>query len=326
MASRNIVTPPSPRGQRRVKRIAADSTKVPAFLAVPRRVQWDPVGKKVERDALKHDQLLALTRSSFSWAPSSTLTSNEWLNRPEVVPDILDKLSESKRHARQMRAATAVENGVRHLRESLENSSIHSHPRAWDRSEKVSLPLSKQLWRSPDPTPNALPDLNFRPNYRVPRGGTPWKPSEDYPHESGKYLKLSGYPVRVPSGRFHKFQTTQSYQSMVRPIVGNACHRIKTELDSIDDDGASLSTKNMKGQIKRDLAEMSRIWELVKDKNSDRITLKKVVLAIISMIRWKKATKKKIDDDVGGAVISSRTSRRNSSMFTAPVKVAPFKI
>jgi hypothetical protein len=261
MNTRSIVTPPSPRYRR--ARVASEGTAtkgVPTFLTIPRRVQWNPIEKKVERDALKNDHLLTLLRSNFTWGSSSNMTSNDWLTRPEVVPDIITKISESKMQAERQRAMRENEEGVRRLRESLGKISSHKHSRPWDGSEKISPEVSRQMWRTPDPTPNQAPDLNFRSNTPLPRGQRPWKPSEDYPNASSQYLKVSGLPVQTKaasSGQTtfsYRFQTTESYQQMVRPLVAKICEKIKTEIDAIDDDCAASSVKNAKCAIKKDLA------------------------------------------------------------------------
>jgi len=125
--------------------------------------------------------------------------------------------------------------------------------------------MPETLWRHPDPTPNTKPSLNFRPKFRLAPGQAPWMPNDEFPQAAQtRPVPLYGSPVRVPSGTFQKFSTTESCQSIVRPAVSSQIARIEAHLAEIPDDGTTVSVQNYREGVARDLQEMKQTWNRVR--------------------------------------------------------------
>jgi hypothetical protein len=113
----------------------------------------------------------------------------------------------------------------------------------------------------------------------------------------------------VPSGVFHKFSTTASFQGMVRPAVSGQVRRIEALLADIPDDGTTASLQTYKEGIARDLAEMQLVWERVRlPGRAKPPTLKAVVAFVISMNRMRKL---------------AMAARRDPSLDESPLPRAP---
>lgn len=185
-----------------------DSIKTPSYLTAQRRVQWNPVDKKVEKDSLKHDQLLAMTKASFEWEPAATYTTGQWRQESSSLPQILRAMSQTRReHARAEEAAARAEAAVA-LRERLRHAKPYAHTAKWNDSPHAH---GNGLWRSPDPTKNEPPDFNFRPRFKYGEGQAPWLTPDDFANASQNRVLIAGVPQPAPR-TINSCATTESYQ------------------------------------------------------------------------------------------------------------------
>ena len=110
---------------------------VPTYLTAQRRVQWDPVERRVVKDALKQEALLATLRSSFAWAPSATMTQDSWRTRPEGLPEVLHSMDETRRRDAARKVVETRVEAARALHYKIAHSKPKQHPRDWNKSQKV---------------------------------------------------------------------------------------------------------------------------------------------------------------------------------------------
>lgn len=143
----NATTPPS-----------RESTDRPGYLTAHRRVVWDPVSKKVEKDSLHHDQLLSAARATFN--PGA-------FDHPPSLSEVLARMSDVKRVAANEQAQREHEQEMQRLRDAARKPSILKHPVCWKPTERA---FGLGLWRCPDATPNAPPDTNFRARFVLDEG------------------------------------------------------------------------------------------------------------------------------------------------------------
>lgn len=218
---------------------------------------------------IKHDQLLAALRSSYTWQPSATMTTGEWRQGPEKLSSIVDRMTDTKRRAQEERSAEAFEQGVRALRQSLGHGASMQHNQLWDKGQRVSHAVNEALWRHPDCSPSAPPDTNFRARFRAAPEQIPWKPNDEFPNAAQSQLPVQGtgpWPVGNPqpkTHKFYKFRCTESFQSLARTSVTGAVRSIGYEAESIPDEGTTISVRNYKDAVCKDYAEMGRVWDKV---------------------------------------------------------------
>ena len=101
--------------------------------------------------------------------------------------------------------------------------------------------------------------------FTLKEGQHPWVPNDEFPNESQTPVPIQGVPQEVPSGTFHKFRCTDSFQSMVRPSVVGTVGQLGAMISRIPDEGSTVSLQNFKGGMARDHAEMTRVWQEVRE-------------------------------------------------------------
>lgn len=238
---------------------------------------------------------MAALKADFAWGNASTYTSDDWLRRPDTVPPVLDRLSETSRISAQRQAERDHDASVRRLRANLKKDSRYPHRQTWDKSHHPSRNLSRALWRRPDTCPAGPPDLKFRPEFKPAKQQLPWFATEEFPQACQEYMPIAGRKISVgspfnPNRTFQKQRTTDSYNGIARPLVAGVVKRIDTELSWIPNEGVPISMQNYRDGVQKDLAEMKRVNDSVKEPRK-RPTLRAVVSLVISMNRWTNAAK-----------------------------------